>query len=147
MDAETVEIDVGAAEDEIHDAEDSMGDTEGDLSEEHQVIVEQLKKIMVEGRTGDDIMFKKVDKKVLKVQTDTVNEAIKYLKSKSITETNNLIREASVWVSEQIGSKKAEHRKKNEPRWKYRIEGDIKKLKQEVNFLEREVKGELGFKK
>ena len=147
MDAETVEIDVGAAEDEIHDAEDSMGDTEGDLSEEHQVIVEQLKKIMVEGRTGDDIMFKKVDKKVLKVQTDTVNEAIKYLKSKSITETNNLIRAASVWVSEQIGSKKAEHRKKHEPRWKYRIEGDIKKLKQEVNFLEREVKGELGFKK
>ena len=32
-------------------------------------------------------MFKKVDKKVLKVQTDRVNEAIKYLKSKSITET------------------------------------------------------------
>ena len=147
MDAETVENDVGAAEDEIHDAEDSMGDTEGDLSEEHQVIVEQLKKIMVEGRTGDDIMFKKVDKKVLKVQTDTVNEAIKYLKSKSITETNNLIRAASVWVSEQIGSKKAEHRKKNEPRWKYRIEGDIKKLYQEVNFLERKGKGELGFKK
>ena len=124
-----------------------MGDTEGDVSEEHQVIVEQLKKIMVKGRTGDGIMFKKVDKKVLKVQTDRVNDAIKYLKSKSITETNNLIRAASVWVAEQIGLKKAEHRKKNEPRWRYRIEGDIKKLRQEVNFLEREVKVELGFKK
>ena len=40
---------------------------------------EQLKKIMVEGRTGDGIILKKVDKKVLKVQTDSVNEAIKYL--------------------------------------------------------------------
>ena len=55
---------------------------------------------MVKGRTSDDIMFKKVDKKVLKVQTDRLNEAIKHLKSKSITETNNLIRAASAWVAE-----------------------------------------------
>ena len=102
---------------------------------------------MVEERTGDGIMFKKVDKKLLKIQTDRVNESIKHLKSKSITETNNLIRAASAWVVERIGLKKAEHRKKNEPRWKRRIEGDIKGLRQEVNFLEKEVKGELGLKK
>ena len=117
------------------------------MSKEHHAIVEQLKKIMVEGGTGDGIMFKKVDKKVLKVQTDRVNEVIKYLKSKSITDTNNLIRAASVCVAERIGLKKADHRKKNEARWKRRIEGDIKRLRQEVNFLEREVKGELGLKK
>ena len=57
------------------------------MSVEHQAIVEQLKKIMVEGRKGDSNIFKKVDQKVLKIQTNTVNEAIKYLKSKSITET------------------------------------------------------------
>ena len=45
------------------------------------------------------MMFKKVDRKVLKSQTDRINEAIKYLKSKSITETNNIIRGASDWVS------------------------------------------------
>ena len=50
-------------------------------------------------------------------------------------------------MAEWIGLKKAEHRNKNEPRWKCRIVGDIKRLKQEVNFLEREVKGELGLKK
>ena len=37
------------------------------MSEEHWAIVEKLKKINVEGRTDDDIMFKKADKKVLKV--------------------------------------------------------------------------------
>ena len=75
----------------------SIGVTEGDLSAEPQVIVEQLKKIMVEGRTGNDIMFKKVNKKVLNVQADRVNDfAIKYINSKSITETNNLIRAGSV---------------------------------------------------
>ena len=101
---------------------------------------------MVEERTGGGITFKKVDKKVLKVQTDRANEAIKYLKSKSITETNNLIRAAGVMMAEQIGLKKAERRKKNEPRWKHKIEGDIKRLRQEDKFLEREVKGKMGFK-
>ena len=122
VDSETVETDIGTVEEEINDVEDGIGDTERDLREEHQVIVEQFKKIVLEGRTGDDIMFKKVDKKVLKVHTERVNEVIKYLKSKSITETNNLIRAASVWVATQIGLNKAEHRKKNKPRWKRRIE-------------------------
>ena len=65
------------------------------------------------------------------------------MKSKNITETKNLIRAASVWVAELIELKKAEHRKKNERKCKRRIEGDRKRLRQEVNFLEREVKGEL----
>ena len=51
-------------------------------------------------------MFKKVDKMVLNVQTDRVNEAIKCLKDKSIKETNNLIKARSVWVAERIGLKK-----------------------------------------
>ena len=116
MDAETVETDVGTVEAEINDAEDSISDTEGDLSDKHQAIVEQLKKIMVKGRTRDCIMFRKIDKKVLTIQTGRVNEEIKYLKSKSIAETNNLIRSENIWVAEQIGLKKAEHRKKNEPK-------------------------------
>ena len=37
---------------------------------------------MLEGKTSDGIMFKKVDKKTLKLRTDRVNEAIKYFKSK-----------------------------------------------------------------
>ena len=111
------------------------------MSEEPQVIVVQLKKVMTEGITGDSIMFKKKVKKVLKVQTNRVNEEIKYLKGKSITERNNLIRAASAGVAERIGLKKAEHT------WKHRIEGDIKRLNQEFNFLEREVRGELRLKK
>ena len=74
-------------------------------------------------------MLKNVGKKVLKVETDRSNEAIKYLKYKSFTETNNLIRTAIVLVAEQIGLKKEEHRKKNEPRWKHMTEWDIKRLR------------------
>ena len=67
VDAETLETGVGAVEAEINDAEDAISDTEGNLSEEHQAIVEQLKKIIVERRTSNEIMFKKEDKKVLKI--------------------------------------------------------------------------------
>ena len=70
VEAETVETDVGIVEEEMNDAENSIGDTEGYLSEEQQAIVEQLKETKVEGTTVNGIMFKKVDKKVLKNQTD-----------------------------------------------------------------------------
>ena len=62
------------------------------MSEKHRTIVEELKEIMMEGQTGDSIMFKEVDKKVFKVHTDRV----KHLKSVSSTEMNNLIQASSV---------------------------------------------------
>ena len=102
---------------------------------------------MLEGKTSDGIMFKKVEKKTLNVQTDRINDGIKYFKNKNITETNNLIKAASVCVAEQIGLKKRDYREKNEPTWKRKIEEDIKKVRQEVNLLTRDLKGELGSKK
>ena len=59
-------------------------------------IVNLLKETMKNWKTN--LFCSNTDKKVLKSQTDRVNEAIKYLKSKSITETNNLSRAASVWT-------------------------------------------------
>ena len=52
-----------------------------------------------------------------------------------------------MWVEEQIGLKKRGYREKNEPRWKCRIEGDIKKLTEDVNLLTGDLKGELRSKK
>ena len=72
---------------------DSVDDTRHTLNDEHRKIVERLNEIMLEGKTSD------------KVQIDRVSNAIKYIKSKNITETNDLIKAASVWVSEQIGLK------------------------------------------
>ena len=57
VEAETVETNIGAVEYEINDAGDG---------EEHHAIVKQLKKIMVEGTTGDAIMCKKVEIELLK---------------------------------------------------------------------------------
>ena len=126
---------------------DRVDDTRHNLNDKHRRIVEGLNEIMLEGKTGEDIMFKKVDKKTLKVQIDRVNDVIKYFKSKSITKTNDLIKEASVWIAEQIGLKRRDYREKKEPRWKSIIEGNIKKLRQDVDLLTRDLKGKLRSKK
>ena len=63
---------------------ESVDDTRHNLNDEHRKIVERLNEVMLEGKTRDSIMFKKVDKKTLKVQTDIVNDAIKYFKNESI---------------------------------------------------------------
>ena len=68
LETEAVETDVRTVEEKMNNGDDGIGDNEGDSSEEFQTIIEQLEGIMVEGRTGDGFMFKKVDKKVLKVQ-------------------------------------------------------------------------------
>ena len=60
---------------------------------------------------------------------------------------NDLIKAASVWVAKQIRLKKRDNREKNESRWKRRIEGDIKKLRHDVNLLTRDLKGKLRSKK
>ena len=73
--AETVETNAGAVEEEICEVESCLD--EADMNEEHRMIVEQIKEIMKEGRTSNG-MFKKVNKEVLKNQTERVNEAIKY---------------------------------------------------------------------
>ena len=67
--------------------------------------------------------------------------------NKIITEANNFIRATSIWVAQWIELKKAEYRKKNEQGWKYRIEENMKRLRQEFIFLGRKSKGELGLKK
>ena len=87
-------------------------------------------------------MFKKVDKKTLKVQTYRVNDVIKYFKSKNITEVNDLKCVGS--RTDRIEEKRLQG--KNEPRQKQRIEGDIKKLRQDAKLLTRDLKRKLGLK-
>ena len=78
------------------------------LSEGQRVIVENLRNINVEKKTAEGISFKKVDKNKLKKEMNRVNQVIRHIETKNITETNELIRAATVWVAEQLGLKKTE---------------------------------------
>ena len=76
------------------------------LDEETQLIIAQLNKILAGGRNTDGISFKKVDMNTLNRTTAKVNRVIELIETKNITQTNNLIKAAGVWVADQLGLKK-----------------------------------------
>ena len=117
------------------------------LDEETQLIIAQLNKILAGGRNTDGISFKKVDMNTLNRTTAKVNRVIELIETKNITQTNNLIKAAGVWVADQLGLKKYEGGKKKDPWWKRRIEEDIKQLKKDINILERVKEGQIGARK
>ena len=123
-----------------------VGEHYDDISQENGNMVAELKQIILEGRTSDGIIFKKVNKRSLRAQTERVNSVMNFVKMKNITETNKLLNAASVWVADQMGLKRFEINRKKEPWWKWRIEHDIKSLKHDIHLLHRESKGELGNK-
>ena len=85
---------------------------------------------------------------VLKNRTTfKVNRVIELIETKNITQTNNLVNAAGVWVADQLGLKKYEVGKKKDPWWKKRIEEDIKQLKKDINIVERVEKGQIGARK
>ena len=106
---ESVAEEIVSVEELNNKVTNSVDDTRQNLNDEYQKIVERLNEIMLEAKTSDGIAFKKVDEKTLMVQTERVNDAIKYFKSKNITEMNDLIKATSAWVAEQIRLKKRDY--------------------------------------
>ena len=62
---------------------DSVDETSHNLNDKHRKIVERLNEIMLEGKTSDGIMSKKVDKNALKVQADELMMRLNILKAKT----------------------------------------------------------------
>ena len=106
--------------------------------------IAQLNKTLAVGRNTDGISLNKVDMNTLNKTTAKVNRVIELIETKNITQTNNLIKAAGVWVADQLGLKKYEGGKKKDPWWKRRIEEDIKQLKKNTNILKRLKKGQIG---
>ena len=62
------------------------------------------------------------------------NRVIELIETKNITQTNNLIKAAGVWVAEQLGLKKYEGGKKKDPWGKRCIEEGISSWKKISTF-------------
>ena len=62
----------------------------------HRQIIQKLKEIMKEGKTKEGIMFKEVDKKMLRHAKQKANFAIKFIGTSNITQAKELIRVASM---------------------------------------------------
>ena len=84
------------------------------LDEETKLIIAQLNKILTGVRNTYGISFKQFNMNTLNRTTAKVNRVIELIETKNITETNNLIKAASIWVADQLGLKKYDGGKKKD---------------------------------
>ena len=99
------------------DARAKLSISINEASEEEIIVVNELKEIYDLGENAEGIIFKKVDFKKLHAAVRRVNNVLRFFETSNITETNNLIVASSVWVSRQLGLKKAKRddKTKSEP--------------------------------
>ena len=91
------------------------------LDEEAHLIIAQLNKILSGGKNTDGISFRKADMNTLTRTTAKLNRVIELIETMNITQTNNLIKTAGVWVADQLGRKMYKYGKKKDPWWKRQI--------------------------
>ena len=91
------------------------------LDEEAHLIIAQLNKILAGGKNTDGISFKKADMNTVTRTTAKLNRVIELIETMNITQTNNLIKTAGVWVADQLGRKMYKYGKKKDPWWKRQI--------------------------
>ena len=86
---------------------------------------------------------KKANQRQLEEITNKVNKVIDKKTTRTITETNNLINAASIYVAKKLGLKQNTEKQSKIPWWQRRIERDIKRIRKDINMLERIKRGEL----
>ena len=117
-------------------------DNIAEATEEEREIVTTLLTMMKQPEEDVNIFFKKADKKRLSEETKRVNGVLKYIKTRNISETNRLMKVISVYIADKLGMKRKNSIRKNEiPRWKRRLENDIKQLRYAISMVERKKNG------
>ena len=72
-----------------------------------------------------------IDRKKVAAETQKVNNCLKYITTRNITESNRLVQAAANIVAEEVGFKRNEDqtKKKKEPPWRRRILQTVTKLR------------------
>ena len=92
---------------------------------------------------NNPVNFKKANQRQVEEITNRINKVIDKIPTRTITETSNLINAASMYVVKELGLKQTTQKQSKMPWWQRRIEEDIKRIRKDINLLEREKRGEL----
>ena len=93
--------------------------------------------------------FKCIDRKKLSKETSIGNDALRYIKTINISETNRLISATSVFIARKLGLRNQlvqdcdDKMKWKKPWWKKRLERDIVILRRNISILDQKLKGGL----
>ena len=75
-------------------------------------------------------------KKKIKEQVIKMNKVLEHVKITGFTHCRNVIQAAMRIVGEEVGMKKSNGKKKNEPSWKRKILRDISRLRKDLSRIE-----------
>ena len=110
-------------------------------SDEQITLLERLKSILEISDKAKIHNLRNADSTKVKQTTAKVNEILKFLPTSNITEVKNVLRASAILVCELIDIKEHKKKERKEPFWKRRIEGDIKKLRQDLSRIDMWFKG------
>ena len=93
--------------------------------------------VIEEGRGEELRPLKHVDRTKLREATQEISVLLAHVETIDITETNQLLRAATIGVTRKLGIKRATNHPRKEPFWKRRMKSKIQMLRGEISKLER----------
>ena len=96
------------------------------LSQEQRLNLENLKRIMNSGKITLPSL-RNIEWKIVRAETNKVNQVLTYISTNNITESNELIYAGAKLVYEKIGIPSKNTKEKSKPGWEIRRETQIKK--------------------
>ena len=115
------------------------------MNEEQTEIVDSIVNMMKEDNVEPPEGFKKIERSKLDQEMKKVNQAIDFIQTSTISDTNRLIAAVATYVGQKVGLKVKENRpeRNKEPFWKRRIRKKINEIRKHINILERYKRNEI----
>ena len=115
---------------ELEEVEIEIAGGEVDMNEEQTEIVDNIVNMMKEDNVEAPKGFKKIERSKVDQEIKKVNQAIDFIQTSAISDTNRLIAAVATYVGQKVGLKVKENRpeRNKEPFWKRRIRKKINEI-------------------
>ena len=130
---------------ELEEVEIEIAGGEVDMNEEQTEIVDSIVNMIKEDNVEAPKGFKQIERSKVDQEIKKVNQAIDFIQTSTISDTNRLIAAVATYVGQKVGLKvKANRPERNkEPFWKRRIRKKINEIRKHINILERYKRNEI----
>ena len=114
-----------------------------ELTQEQKLILRNLKRILNSEKTTLPSL-RNIEWRIVKAETNKVNQVRTYISTNNITELNELIYAGAKLVCEKIGIPSKNTKKKSKPGWEFRLETQIKNLRKQQKVIKQKKNAEIG---
>ena len=102
-----------------------------------QNILEKTDELMKKANLTSPHNLRRIDTVRLKEKTKLVDEVIDSVQTSNTTKYNKFVKCGTLVITQLLGKKEINNKKKEEPFWKKRIESNINVIHKDVNLIDR----------